>query len=311
MADPVPQIASWQYGSSPALRFPVEDVRTSHAVRIVERERPYRRAAKLDDTGSKSTRWVVTSRFSNRLSEPGLPADPPLYPTLKDQIIATKDEGKTGTLALPTGIVVGARLASAEEHESVDDADACTVTFTFVEDNEDDVDLGALEATSARAGIASLAEQTVFDAERAAAWDLSLADIRGFAADLQGLINAPFDYLNDAAAVAGALASTAVKLESALLNPDDPVREQLLSDPSSSAYARLLERLRDGVAGAEYERGNSRGRIVARVYAGPRSLFGVAEELGVDAPSLFALNPGMADPLNIPAGTPIRVPLGA
>jgi prophage DNA circulation protein len=301
-------IASWEVIGSPRLAFPVVSVSESGGNRLVERERPYRDGAKLDDTGSKAKRWELTVLFHNSIEEPGLEVNggQALYPNTLNSLIDTFELHRTGDLVVPTRGLVRARAAEYRRQEDADNPDSATVTFTFVEDNEDSVDIASFTAPTANADAARLGEQTTFDAQSIGLDSLSLADLNEFAAGLESLANAPGDLLVDLDSQAAIVIGAVNRVAAAFSHPSQEGRD-LLDDPESSRTHRKLERLKQIASDSEARSSRGRPRTTTVVVSEDSSLFRVSAALKQSFDDLLVINPRLVNPLFIPAGTPINV----
>jgi hypothetical protein len=92
-------VGSWTAENAATIAFPVEDIGESGGNRIIERERPYRDGAKLDDTGRKATQFTMVCKFENTITEPGLEINglKNLYPDVLNDLIASFGIHKTMT----------------------------------------------------------------------------------------------------------------------------------------------------------------------------------------------------------------------
>ena len=72
-----------------AIALPVSRIEEEGGNRLVERERPNRDGAKIDDTGSKAKRWVLTLDYLNGSTEPDFPED--AYPDVVNQLMRPAD----------------------------------------------------------------------------------------------------------------------------------------------------------------------------------------------------------------------------
>jgi hypothetical protein len=305
--------AAWKVGSRREIRFPVCKIRESASNRLVERDRPYRQGAKIDSTGSKAKRWSVTAVFENTIEEPGVTTSSKerggsgviLYPGTIDALLDTLNVQETGDLTLPTRGVIRCRFESYEREESDELRDAAMVTLVFVEDNEERIGAQSFASPRANANARRLAETTTFSAQSDGAWGTSLADLNEFASELEAIANFPGDTVKDLDSQAAIVIGATNRVLEAFTDPSREGRDVLL-DPDSSATQRKLHRMSD-LAGRS--RALSRGgkpRLVARVFPTDRSLFDIAAFVEQEAGDLINANPAL-DPLNVPAGTPVRV----
>jgi len=169
-AEPYQETVSEQYPIAKfevqgrAETFVVTSIEEAGGNRIVRHERPFRDGSKLDDTGSDPITWTIESVFNNTIQEDGLGPDP-LYPTVLNRIIRLFNVHETGNLTVPTRGTIRARAHTYRRREGSDPVDEASVTFVFIEDNEDAVERGALKEPTARAMLIRLVQQTRFDQE--------------------------------------------------------------------------------------------------------------------------------------------------
>ena len=293
--------ASWEVGSSRGkIVFPVCDIQESGGNRIVERERPYRDGAKLDDIGRKAIRWTVVAKFENSIQEEGL-STTPLYPTVLNNLLSTFDVHATGDLTLPTRGKVRARAESYQRKETTGDRDYATVTLVFCEDNEDSVDAQTFESPSVNASARRITEQAEFDAESGGFGGTSMADLREFGSQLEGLANAPGETLNDLDTQASIVVGTVNRTTRSFSRADDQ-----FSDPENSRTQRKLEQTKDLAGRSRRSPRAGRPRIVSFKLLNGTSLFNIAAQLRQPAKDIIDINPTL-NPLFVPAGTVVRV----
>jgi prophage DNA circulation protein len=191
-------VATWKVGTSVIMAFPVQNITETGGNRLVERERPYRDGAKLDDTGSKPKRWSMEILFENTIDEPGLEINEfDLYPDILDSLIDSFDNHETGDLVVPTRGTVRARIESYTRTEKIDPRDAALLNITFVQDNEDNVDAASFAIISANSNAKRLGEETTFDAQTDEMWDDGLVSVREFTDQLENATNQPGDVADD------------------------------------------------------------------------------------------------------------------
>lgn len=296
-------VGSWEVGRSGKLSFPILSVSEDGGNRIVERNRPYRDGAKLDDVGSKATRWTVEVLFNNGLTEPELDSTLPLYPDILNEVLDTFRLHGTGDLTLPTRGKVRARAESYKRSETNSDRDSATVSFVWVEDNEDAVDAQSFEAPTVNASAKRLTEEAEFSAQSNGMWNTSLADLREFGSQLEAIANFPGDTLGDLDNKAGIVLSTANSVINAFTSPRGL---ELLSDPENSSTQRKLEQTKELAAQARGQAGAGRLPIVAFAVDNATDLFTIAARLGQNPQDLLDINPGV-NPLLLGNGTIVNV----
>lgn len=298
-------VASWKVGSLPALKFPVSKISESGGNRIVKRERPYRDGAKLDDTGSNAKQWTLTVVFDNGVDEEGLDESKPLYPDVLNELIASFDTHEAGDLVIPTRGRVRARAESYQRDETESERDEGVVSFTFTEDNEDNVGSNAFEPMSINASANRLTEQTVFSATSEGAWGTSLADLNEFAGELEALANYPGDTVANIDSQVSIVIGAANRVGRAFTRESEENRN-MLNDPQMSLTQRKLEETKDMAARARAEAYKGRPRLVPYFVTGDTDLFAIAALLNMAAEDIIELNRAI-DPFNVIRGTTVNV----
>ena len=294
--------------------LPVSRIEEEGGNRLVERERPNRDGAKIDDTGSKAKRWVLTLDYLNGSSEPDFPED--AYPDLVNTLMQSCDVHECGDLTLPH---IGKRRCRAHSYrrvEASDDRDYALVSVTFVEDNEDGTTASSFQSPSARSVCRTLTEQTTLDCDDAGVdTGESLGEaLNDLAAGIETVLNAPGDFVGQFETMGKQFDAAAGRIEDAGSNmvhtfsPPAPHENPApLDDPGNSRALRGLRRLRDLGRRAADERLSALPRIIVRVDAVERSIFDIAAELSQDVTKLLTLNGSIENLLAIPARTPVRV----
>jgi prophage DNA circulation protein len=306
------EVASWWVGSV-KVKFPVTSIQESGGNRIVERNRPYRDGAKLDDVGSNATRWTVEAIFENSINEPGVNGGnstafgtTPLYPEVLNQVIETFRTHATGDLGLPTRGTVRARAESYTRTESESERDCAKLSMVFVEDNEDNVDAQKFQQKTAQGSAKQLTESAVFDAQSEGAWNTSLADLREFGSELEGIANYPSSTRQDLDSQASIVVSTVNSVERTAQDGERKNGYDALTDPETSRTQRKLEETRDLAGRSRLNPRVGRRRLVPLLIDAGTDLFTLAANLGQDVADLLDVNPSL-DPNFIPAGTVLRV----
>lgn len=290
------------------LAFPVMRIRETGGNRIIERERPYRDGAKLDDTGSKAKRWILEAVFNNSLLEKDISAinnGEALYPTVLNSLIINFDEHETGDLLVPTVGVQRVRAEAYERVEAFDERDQAVVSFTFCEDNEDSVGFRSITAPSGAGNAKRLAASTELDAQSFGSWSEALLELETALLELEDLINAPGDLLLDIEAAAlriEGLARRAIRTFSEASRPG----RNLFLDPANSRGPRKLTQAEDLAARARATARRARPQTTTVVFQTSTSIFRIAGIVGQDVGDLLAINPDV-DPNFIPAQTPVKV----
>jgi prophage DNA circulation protein len=298
-------VASWQVGNYPALRFPVLSISEGGGNRIVERERPYRDGVKLDDTGSKGKTWSVRVCFENSIVEEGLDQSTQLYPDILNQLIASFDFHEPGELILPTRGFIAARAVDYQREETFDDRDSATVTFTWKEDNQDDVGNLQFEQYNANASARRLGQQTFFSASSEGVWSSSLVDLQTSASQLEAYANYPDDTMADIDTQSAIVIGASNRVIRAFSHQND-TRRNRLGDPELSTTQRQLEATKDMAGRARAQAYRGRPRQVPFVPKGTTNIFAIAAMLRQKPEDLLAINPSI-DPLYIAGGSVVNV----
>jgi hypothetical protein len=305
--------ALWKVGTSRELFFTPLTISEEGANRLVERERPYRDGAKIDDTGSKARRWRVEVIFNNSLVETYVPSGQrgasrqPSYPETLNDLIRSFDMHETGDLTLPTIGKIRARALSYSRSESFEERDQAKATFTWVEDNEDSVGARAFSPPTVKATVLALAYQTTFSAASDATFDSTLADLNEAASKLEAIANFPGDTVQDLDAQAGIVVAATDRVTRAFTTeaPTERARRQL-TDPDSSVTQRKLLQLKSTARKAKKDL--SPEGITRLVIRDATNLYSIAVNTNKNVEELIRLNPGI-DPLQVAPGTIITLPV--
>lgn len=290
------------------LSFPVLRITESGGNRIVERERPYRDGAKLDDVGSTAKRWTLEALFENTILEKDQSAlnnGEALYPTVLNQLLVNFDIHETGDLVVPT---IGTQRVRAESYvrtESADERDQATVTFVFVADNEDGVDFRSISAPTASANARRLANDNELDTQSVGAWDGSLQDLDTATRELEDLVNGPGEVAQDVDATALRIQGNARRAKNTFSEAGKPGRDLFL-DPQNSRGPRDLVKQQDMAAREANKSRRGRPQLLIVVFREPTDIFSVAAFVGQDPADLLAVNPDI-DPFFIPALTGVKL----
>jgi prophage DNA circulation protein len=303
-------VGSWTADNASTLAFPVLSISESGGNRIIERERPYREGAKLDDTGRKATQWTMVCVFENTISEPGLEVNglKNLYPDVLNDLIASFAIHKTGDLVVPTRGTIRARIVDYGRDERFDERNTARLNVVYKEDNEDSVDANALAAPAASAFAFQLADKAEFSAQNDGMWDTSLQDLKELAANLEGLANAPDNFLLDLEEQANIIMNTHDKVIQTFSRATVEGRDTFLN-ADSSRTRRQLALIKEIAGKTRFEARRARPRLDSRVFESTQSLPSIAAMLAVDINDLIAANPQLSNPLYIPTGTIVRIPV--
>lgn len=300
-------IASWKVGTSALIAFPVTDISESGGNRIVERERPYRDGAKLDDTGSKAKRWNLTAVFENTLDEPGLEVNSDvLYPDMLDELLDSFDNHETGDLVVPTRGTIRAKAESYTRTESKDEVDCAILQLVFVQDNEDNVDAASFTLMTANSNSTRLGEVTEFDAQTDEMWSDGLVSIREFSQQLEDISNKPGEVSDDVDNSASRVINASRTTERAFSNAGNPGRDKLLNPESSKTYRKLVMN-QDVAARAKHESRKGRPQIITVVSNTKQTLYSIASFYAQPFSDLLAINPKLENPNFIPRGTGVNI----
>lgn len=289
--------------------FPVVSISESGGNRLVPRERPYRDGAKLDDTGTRPTSWRMELCFNNTLDDQSVQSingGQPLYPTVLNYLLDSFRVHETGDLTLPTRDVVRARVESYDRVERTEEKDHCLLVCTFVEDNEDNVDAQAYTAPSINANVITVSVDAGEAVEDNGGWDGSIQDLKNFAAQVEGIANAPNTYASELEGQAKVLKSACVKMHNAHTKPWQDGRDAL-NDPASTLGQRKLAELLNMSASLPARKNYNKRPIETVVFRADMTLTGVAAYVGQTFEELLELNGQLADVAFIPAGTPVRI----
>jgi prophage DNA circulation protein len=301
-------IASWTVGKK-TYQFPVRKISETGGNRLVQRERPFRDGAKIDDVGSSPVCWSLEVLFQNSLNAEGGSDAEPLYPNVLNAMIRAFATHETGDLVVPTIGKVRARAKTYRRDEDNEARDQALVVFDFVADNEDNLDAAAFALPTVHASVVRLAEATTFSAESDGTFDSTLADLNEFAAQLEAVATFPSDTLQDidsqAAIVVAATNRVLNAFTSKSNNPTTKARA-MLSDPDSSVTQRKLVQLQDTSARARSEIRKNLPPVVRTLFEMPLTIFDIAVLTGQKVEDLIAINPGL-DLLFIPERTVVRV----
>ncbi len=298
--------ASFQVEGEIELKFMVVDQQIDGSNRVPKRRRIFRDGARLDFTGTEADRIVVNAIFSNTLQEPDLGDYPQMWPDRLDRLERAFKSGQTGTLHLPWRRNIRCKAESwTRKANSGDNRDSELLTVTFSEDNEDKVDAASTQSVSVQASVLRGAAEAVFDLEREGAWDGSFEDFTQLAADLEGALSAPGEFLSDVMHKARRVQRAAASIRESLSSRVEG-RNHLLGPEGAKAERKLVEII-DLVGRALGDAAERGPQIVSRTFPTDRDIYSIATELGQSARDLIAINGHIEDLSFIPAGTPVYV----
>jgi hypothetical protein len=298
--------ASFKIDGEIELKFMLVDQGIGGGNRVPKRERVFRNGRKLDFTGTRGDDFALTAIFNNALTEPGMGDYPQMWPDRLDRLEAAFKTGKTGTLHLPWRRNIRCKPETWSRRATAgDERDGETLTVTFLEDNEDTVDEASTATVSVQASVLRKAAEAVFDLEKEGAWDGSFEDFTQLAADLEGVLAAPGEFLADVVHKAGRVRRAADSIRKSL-SSRAPGRDHMLGPEGAQAERRLVE-IMDLAGLAEAEASSHLPKIVTRTFPTDRDIYSIATELGQSARGLIAINGQIEDLAYIPAGTPVHV----
>lgn len=305
------EVASWMPDGGQKIYFPVHSITEYGGSRIIERERPYRDGAKLDDTGRLATYWDMQCQFANTINEPGLEANgEPLYPNMLNWLIDTFDVHATGYLVVPTRGEVRARAEQYQRTETATERDSGMLRITFKEDNEDTVDAASLAFPTVAATAVRLASTTQFSAQAEGMWSMSFQDLVHMAAQLEGLANAPREYAQELKDKANMVRAAHNRVLNAFRNNAVEGRNQLAS-PGGNRTERKMHQIADRAARASNMAHGGNPGTRAVVFDNDQSLASIAGMLWLNFEDLLYDNPQIPNPGYVPKGTPVNVPENA
>ena len=302
--------AAWTVGGK-TIKFPTERIEETGGNRIAKHKRLYRRGARCDDTGAEPKGWRITIPVFNSVQHEAGIDGANQYPDLAVAITDSFDVHEVGTLTTPTR---GERRCRAEHYtrsETSEERDFAALVCEWTEDNEDDESVAAYSGPTACSALTAIMTEVYTGCEMLGANDPALGDLRDLAADLQGMAEAPWQFVDDMDAKVTAFEDTCQAVEDAFTGAAErgaSEGQQMLTDPSASFAGRRLRALQDISAGLR-PGGTAAGaiRTTTRTYQRTLSIFDVAIDVGQSPEDLLNLNRGLPDVLAIQAKTPVTV----
>ena len=294
----------WKAKGKPAVLIPAARINETVDTRLAARRRPYKRGWKLDSTSRDGRIWELECVYRSSGDE-----DEGVYPADLNALCATIDVDETGDLELPTRGPVRARFKGYRRTEDAELVDGATITMTFWEDSEDDATAASFTAPTAKGGAKLAGAQATEDLEQAGAWDLDIGDFNELCAGLEAIASFPGDVVDQVDAKANAIVNGVARVGKAFGDSKNRLAGDattLLTDPASAPALRSMVRLADLANRARLEAGLST-KTVLRRFDRTLSIFDIGTAIGQDGTLLLGMNRGLADPLAIPAGTPVRV----
>jgi prophage DNA circulation protein len=300
-------VAQWTPKGGTAKRFPVVRIEEIYSKRVVQHERMYRKGARLDCTGAKARGWNLTCEVYNGHKEPDVAEQ--IYPDLANELCDSFDSDDTGDLTLPTRGPVRCKAESYRRVEDAEERDTATITFTFIEDNEDDAQVSNWQAPKAQSAARPAAESATDALAEGGAWDESISSLNELASDLEAYASAPGDYMGDIESRANAVTKSCQQIEDTFTNSTNEVGNEvalLMLDPEASRGGRQIRKLNDMASRATIDKATSK-QTVPRTYPYDTDIFRVAADVGQNPAELMAVNPHVPDHTHISAGTVVNV----
>lgn len=295
---------SWMVGNNSAIYFPILTINETGGARIVERKRPYRRGAKLDDTGREAYHWKLTAVFHNSILEEGMEINGmPLFPNVLNALLSTVGTAQTGDLILPTRGIQRARFASYSRVDTFDSRDYAVVDLEFIEDNEDKITIERYTSLRLQGNGETKIEEAIFSAQSEGSWSGSLEDLTELVRGIEGYASAPDDFRRDLEGQANTVLQLHQRVVSANQKAATDGRDAFFY-PSSHKAQRDLATLSEMCA---QERQSARRSITSIVCGRDQSLADVSAMVGQPIETLLEINFQLDDPFFIEAGTVVRI----
>lgn len=291
------QAASFKPDGEAEVFFAIQSIEKDGGNRLVKRARPYRPGVKLDSTGPKEHSWKVSMIFHNSLSEIGLGDSPAIYPDRLQTLESYCEKQVTGTLNLPLERNLRVRCDTYNRRADHTFRDGEIFSVTFVEDNEE----SAVVSTnvSVKSTIVTAVEEAIFDAESCGAWESPLSQLKDLAAELNGMMSAPGEFLAGIEQKAGVVAKCAKSIK-------DSLSGKTLMNPEGSRTQQKLNELIDAAFTAKSQAAGA-PKTTTRSWSTPQDIFAIGLELDQDPFELIKLNTNLRDVGYIPAGVPVVV----
>ena len=303
-------IASFTSDGGTKIAFPIINLSETGGNRIIEQERAYRDGAKLDDTGAVATRWNISCMFHNSIQEKGLEVNgEQLYPDAMNSLIQSFLIHETGDLVVPTCGSVRVRCESYTRTEIESERECARLDVVFIEDNEDNVDSNFLMFPTVQATGITLAEKTSFSAQERGLWSNPFYEIKDLARNIEGLMNAPGEFVNDIRAQAKGAGAAVDRARNSGRDRSTPGRDVLLT-PEATVAERSLQLTKEKMMRARAEARRNQPSLQSRAFSRNLSLADIAFEFKIDYTDLLYANPQIENPRNVPAGTIVFLPIG-
>jgi hypothetical protein len=305
---------TWKAKGRAELGIPVIEIRETYATGIVKRRRVYKHGAKLDDTGEDAISWELDAIWFNGSSDPSAAgAEDEQYPQGVDTFTDACRVHETGDLTLATRGPRRARLVNYRRVDSASVRNGCTVTMLFVEDSEDDITAASFSAPSAGVASRSIVEAAGEFCEAAGASPSLLSQLKDLAGELEGLAQAPGEFVDSLEAQANAIVGTVSRIERAFADTRNKAGGELvrlMTDPTNAAALRSLRKLSDvakRAVGEAAESGAVATRVISKSYTTELSIFDVAAREGQSVKKLLSMNGAIPNMLAIAPGTVVKL----
>jgi len=300
----------WRVRGKPDIPLSVQRIVEDFEGGVVERNRPFRKGAKLENLSRRKFIWALEILFVNNSEEPGI-SQTDNYPNICNDFCASAEIEETGTLILGTRGPVRAQIKSYRRTEDSELRDCALVSATFWEDNEDDTTTTSFSLPLARSSAASIASACTDACVEAGVFSDDVASLNELAAGLENLANAPFEFADDMQAQAKAVISTAGRVIDTFADRTQQATTEtggLLLHPESCRATALLRSLIDVAARAvpSVPAGERTPKPV--VTTRPATIFQLAALHKQSITTLLRLNKKLAaNPYAVPAGTTVRI----
>lgn len=300
--------AAYQAKGKAKIAFVATQVVERFANRLKSHERLKRPGGRIENTGAKCRIWDVYIDAINNALEPDIPQA--FYPDVLNRLCDALEIDGTGTLTLPTRGPKRVQVESVTRTEKSDERDFASLVVSFWEDNEDGATAAQWSAPSSASVVYRMVQKATKSLHEAGIDSLDIADINAFAAELEGLANAPGNFVDKWEAKANAVVNACARVERAFGNAS--VRAQgevssLLLEPEASVAGRNLRKIADVARRSTEQKFNIARRTVVRRYNYETSILEIAAKLGQNATELMVINASLPDVLAIPALTPVLV----
>lgn len=298
--------AFWQTKGGTKVFLPFSTYQCDWRKNLPRHKRLNKDGETIDNQGAFSRVWTLQLHYFNNSSDPVAQGR---YPDDIEALEAAFAPNAEGVLFTP---IAGPVTVQFESLTRIEDAskekDYALVSAVFIEDFIDDEKAERWKAASASSVAQPAAAEMTASVEDMGLDGDPLGEIQDFCADLEGLANAPGDYL---AAVDGKITGTLA----ALKRVEDTFSQQaagarselytLFSDPWASKPLRQLRKLGEIVGSAHNEAFPS--AVITRTFRSRMSIVEVAVAVSQEAEKLMMLNTSLPDQMRIEPGTPVKI----